>query len=151
MGHYVPAMAVIEEVSPYGLGVGAWEVFLGGSCGTTTWRQTQCIPRLGDVTYYNPQIDAGCWHEGLIATEAKAKETAVVTLFVIDGATRAAASMVELMVLVVEDVPEGAVIDGEVVTEKERRDLNRGRAYLLDLMRQREATTGHTNGVVCAS
>jgi len=124
------------------------EVFLGGTCGESTWRQVTAIPLLeqNGVTFFNPQFPPNEWHEGLIAVERKARDEATVELFIIDGTTRGVAAMVEAasrsssrrMVLFVEDVAEGAVIDGEAVTQKERKDLNRGRAYLRDVVAQKD-------------
>jgi len=122
------------------------EVFLGGSCNPTTWRKDTVIPLLehSKVDYYNPQVDD--WHPGLIALEDNAKQDALVLLFVIDGQTRAIASMVEVaelvtagrnVVLVIEDVAEGAVIQGEQLSEGTRKDLNRCRAYLADVVMRR--------------
>lgn len=115
------------------------QVFLGGSCNPTTWRKDIAIPVLedGGVTYYNPQTDD--WSEELVATEAAAKDAARWLLFVIDGQTRAMASMLEAsaliaggrsVVLVVQDIPGGTVIDGQEVAGRELADLNRARAYL---------------------
>merc|ERR1711959_147737 len=132
------------------------EVFLGGSCGDTTWRRDEAVPHLDEagVTYYNPQVDD--WHRGLIAEEAAAKEQAAVLLFFIDNSTRGIASLVEVaaliaagrnVVMVVSDVPEGAVIAGGRVTASERKDLNRGRKYLLGLAEERMKE--HGNVIVC--
>ena len=35
----------------------AYDIFLGGSCNPTTWRQDQAIPHFKgkDITFYNPQ------------------------------------------------------------------------------------------------
>ena len=60
-------------------------------------------------------------------------------LFVIGNETRALASMIEAaaligegrrVVLVMNDVRAGSVIDGSIISESEAKDLNRGRAYL---------------------
>lgn len=115
------------------------QVFLGGSCNPTTWRKDIAIPVLEavGVTYYNPQADD--WSEELVAIEAAAKDAAGWLLFVIDGQTRAMASMIEAsaliaggrrVVLVVQDIPAGTVIDGQAVEGRELKDLNRARAYL---------------------
>jgi hypothetical protein len=74
------------------------------------------------------------------------KATCGLFLWVIDSQTRAMASMIEAaelvvsaartsthVVVVIHDVEEGAVIDGEEVTPRERKDLNRARAYLADV------------------
>merc|ERR1711907_575622 len=85
-----------------------------------------CPTSKAGVTYYNPQVDH--WHSGLIAEEAAAKEEAAVLLFFIDNSTRGIASLVEVaaliaagrnVVMVVSDVPEGAVIAGDQVTASE--------------------------------
>jgi hypothetical protein len=96
------------------------------------------------MTYYNPQVDS--WTPELVDIERQAKAQALNYLFVIDGQTRAVGSMVEVagllaeysgvMYLVIEDVPAGLVIDGQPVGDRERKDLNQGRAYLRDLANQ---------------
>ena len=65
------------------------QVFLGGACGSKTWRRDVAIPALieSGTTYYNPQLEEGAWHSGLIAVEAEAKERADVVMFVVDGQT----------------------------------------------------------------
>jgi hypothetical protein len=35
----------------------------------------------------------------------------------------------------VEEIPDGTIIDGQVITGRELKDLNRARAYLLDELR----------------
>jgi hypothetical protein len=128
-------------------------VFLGGSCNPTNWRQTVAIPLLerANATYYNPQVKE--WYPALIEEEARAKDTASILFFVIDGKTRAIASMLEVaeniaakekeVVLVICDVPSDTSIEGEKVTAIELKDLNRGRAYLADI--------AHRHGVVVYS
>ena len=70
-------------------------VFLGGACGSTTWRRDVAIPFLeaAGITYYNPQVDE--WYPELVQIEQKAKQSALVLLFVIGSETRAVVSMVE--------------------------------------------------------
>jgi hypothetical protein len=120
----------------------AMKVFLGGSCNPTTWRKNIAIPLLerAGVEYYNPQVDE--WHDDLIAIEARNKEEAAILFFVLDGQTRSIASMVEIaefvslgrtVVLVIEDIPEGQMIDGQSIVGRELKDLNRGRAYTADV------------------
>jgi hypothetical protein len=72
-------------------------VFLGGSCNPTTWRQQIAIPLLerANVTYYNPQVEE--WYPALVEEEARAKKNSSVLFFVIDGKTRAIGSMLEVV------------------------------------------------------
>lgn len=137
------------------------EVFLGGSCGGNMWRRDITIPGLLDagVSFYNPQLEPGAWHSGLISVEAEAKRNAAVLMFVVDGATRGLASMIEVaaavssgrtVVLCVEHVPEGAVIAGDEVTENERKDLNRAREYLVSVAEER-IKEGHNNIELCST
>ena len=133
------------------------DVFLGGACGCTTWRKEIAVPLLeaGGVTYYNPQVDD--WHPDLMAAEMYAKKHCKVLLFVINDETRGVASMIEAaalmkkslstnaykmdgqrsmhqdMVLVLQDIDETRVVEGDRLNPKEIKDLNRGRMFLKDL------------------
>jgi len=122
-------------------------MFLGGSCNPTTWRRDVSMPLLekNGVKYYNPQVDD--WSPDLMVLEQKAKNVAKVLLFVVDGLTRAVASMVEIaelitlgrkIVLVVNNIEDGQEIDGAPVGGRELQDLNRGRAYLANLADRHE-------------
>jgi hypothetical protein len=117
------------------------QVFLGGACGTTTWRRDVAIPVLeaASVSYYDPQLGVGEWTAADEARDMLAKDEAEVLLFVISGATRGVAGVAEVayllacrrpLALAVEDVAEGAVIDGRPVGPSERHDLNRGRLFV---------------------
>jgi len=123
-----------------------YDIFLGGSCNPTTWRKELAIPMLKSkgVTYYNPQVDH--WSEALIAVEQKAKIEALVLLYVIDRATRALASMIEVaelitdgrnVIVVIQDVEEGDTINDEEISPSQLKDLNRCRAYLADVVKRR--------------
>jgi raw len=130
------------------------QVFLGGSCNPTTWRADISIPALvaANAGFYNPQI--ADWSEqnaryksegiagGIAEVEAKAKADSQELLFVIDGQTRAIASMIEVtenvvagrsIALVVTNIPDNTAIGGQVITGSELKDLNRARTYLLEL------------------
>uniref|UniRef100_A0A6G1SJ05 Uncharacterized protein n=1 Tax=Aceria tosichella TaxID=561515 RepID=A0A6G1SJ05_9ACAR len=74
---------------------GTFQIFLGGSCNPTTWRQSVAIPYLemNGITYYNPQVDN--WTPELVKTERHAKQSAQVLLFVLDEQTRSTVSLVE--------------------------------------------------------
>ncbi|XP_065829039.1 uncharacterized protein [Oscarella lobularis] len=123
-----------------------YQVFLGGSCNPTTWRQDIVIPILKEegVSFYNPQVET--WHPDLIEIEEKAKDAAEAFFFVIDNQTRAIASMVEVaylsasgkpIILTLIDYPETITIDGTVLEDGELQDLVRGRIFLCSLMAHR--------------
>jgi hypothetical protein len=107
------------------------------------------------VAFYNPQVDdwseqdAKCKAEGIAGgiaeVEAKAKDESQELLFVIDNKTRAIASILEAtenitrgrnVTLVVNNIADGTVIGEQTITGAELKDLNRARAYLLDLARR---------------
>ena len=119
------------------------QVFLGGSCNPTTWREDVAIPTFESkgISYYNPQVDN--WTPDLAVVEAEQKESAQVLLFVIDAATRAIASILEateyicrgrVVVLSITDVPEGSSFPGaDPASANELKDINRGRCYLREV------------------
>ncbi len=126
-------------------------IFLGGSCNPTTWRQDIAMPALkaAGVGFYNPQV--ANWSSELVAVEAKAKAEAKTLLFVIDGQTRAIASILEAteyicsgraVVLVIDDIVDDTEIDEEEIRGRQLKDLNRARAYLRDLA-QRHGVAVH--------
>eukprot|EP00002_Diphylleia_rotans_P007835 TRINITY_DN1750_c0_g1_i1.p1 TRINITY_DN1750_c0_g1~~TRINITY_DN1750_c0_g1_i1.p1 ORF type:complete len:592 (-),score=147.34 TRINITY_DN1750_c0_g1_i1:218-1993(-) len=117
-------------------------VFLGGSCNPTTWRKDIVMPILEQnrVLFYNPQVDD--WYPELVEIERKAKESAIVLLFVIDNQTRAVVSMLEVAeymgsgrhtVLSVQSIEDGAKIQDSVITGDELKALNAARDYVCDL------------------
>jgi raw len=125
------------------------EVFLAGICGKSTWRQDIAIPLLeaAGITYYNPQYPEGTWHEGLMAVEREAKRYAHWIIDVIGGETRGTASIMEAtelvctgkqVVLVIEDVQDGTVVFDVPVTGRDLEDTNRCRAYLREMISQRQ-------------
>ncbi|MBT4849348.1 hypothetical protein HON36_00675 [Candidatus Parcubacteria bacterium] len=127
------------------------QVFLGGSCNPTTWRQDTAMPMLTEagVEHFNPQVED--WTPDCADLERVAKEESQVLLFVIDGQTRAIASILEVtefvlkgrqVVLVVNDIDDGAVITDQAVTGGELKDLNRARAYA------REMASNYDNAVL---
>jgi len=119
-------------------------VFLGGSCGATTWRKDIAAPLLSQhgISFYDPQVVK--WNPHLMVLEDLMKACCRALLFVVDASTRSVASMVEAaeyitsgreVVLVInyfkplfdERRLQGAsseILDAEVP------DLNRGRLYL---------------------
>jgi hypothetical protein len=116
------------------------QVFLGGSCGMTSWRRDIAIPALeaAGVTYWNPQLGVGEWTAEHEAIDMQRKAEADVLLFVISGRTRAVASIAEVayliatgrpLALVVDDVPPGSF-------PEEQDDLNRGRLFVRTMAAQ---------------
>jgi hypothetical protein len=118
------------------------EVFLGGSCGRTTWRKAIAIPalRAAGVSYYDPQVED--WNPHLMVLENLMKVCCSTLLFVIDAETRALMSMIEAaqyipegrdVVLVVESLRAGTHIKSDIVSSSEAEDNNRARTYLLSI------------------
>ncbi|MEM9213111.1 MAG: nucleoside 2-deoxyribosyltransferase domain-containing protein [Cyanobacteria bacterium P01_F01_bin.150] len=145
-------------------------VFLGGACGTTTWRQDIAIPALeaAGLSYFNPQLGVGEWTEECEYIEQQAKEEASILLFVINGQTRGVASLAEAaycisekrpLVLVLSDVEKGHEIEGSIISDAECRDLNRGRFYvqamaemhLIPVFKTVEAALQHIINAHCTS
>lgn len=127
-------------------------VFLGGSCfganeADKSWRKgpTGVMARLeqAGVSFYNPEVDD--WTPELVEIEAAAKANAETLLFVIDPNTRAIVSMMEALayagqgrdVVIVNlgDIADGTIIEGQPVTGRELKDLNRSRSYLSSLVK----------------
>eukprot|EP01147_Barroeca_monosierra_P006762 gene6762-7560_t len=109
------------------------QVFLGGACNPTNWRQRTAIPFLKEhgITYFNPQVDD--WFPELIEIEERAKNTADLLLFVFTNATTAIASMMEVAfssVVVMESPTE--------ISEAYSIDTDRKDPYWFDLQRGRE-------------
>ena len=133
------------------------QVCLGGSCNPTTWRADIAIPALlaAGVGLYNPQVDdwsgqnakykAAGIPGGITEVEGNEKRDSQELLFVIDGQTRAIASILEAteyaasgrrVTLVINDIPDGTVVENQIITGRELKDLNRARAYLLDVAKR---------------
>ena len=123
------------------------QVFLGGACGTTTWRADVAIPLLRDagVTFYNPQLAEGEWTPAHQYAEMDAKSAADVWLFVIGEHTRGVAGVAECayrigqlgkLALALTDLPDGAVLGGARLSQQEIDDLNRGRVFLRAMAQQ---------------
>merc|ERR1711959_502494 len=114
---------------------GTPEIFLGGTCGESKWRQEQCIPMLvaARLSYYNPQLGPGEWAPELIPIEAAAKAGAVCQLFVITGESRGIASMIEAAEMIVRGVAMVLCLEPYSLDQPDSQDVNRGRKYLLDV------------------
>ena len=72
------------------------DVFLGGTCGASTWREDIAIPafRKRGISYYNPQMPE--WSTRYIPLEAAVKDSCRLLLYVITGDTRGVTSMLEV-------------------------------------------------------
>ncbi|CAG5115675.1 unnamed protein product, partial [Candidula unifasciata] len=124
---------VIEEV---------YDVYLGGSCGVSNWREEIAIPllRREGVSYLNPLVTK--WSDHLIPMQAAEREKCRLLLFVITDCTRAIGAMVEAgyyigcgcrVVLCLETLQPDKAVEGEQMTERAMTDYNRGRIYLSDM------------------
>ncbi len=123
----------------------AYDVFLGGSCGPTTWRADIAIPFLKQhgITYYNPQQSN--WVPEMIELEHQAKTTSQVMFFVLDEKTRNVVSMVEVaylagagqkLIVCLSSYPASAghSINGEEVSLAECAVLNGAMTTVHDLV-----------------
>ena len=122
------------------------QIFLGGAAGLTTWRAEVAIPALESarVSYFNPQLPLHAWTTEREAEEMQAKDAAQVLLFVISHETRGVATVAEVayymglgrpLALVINDIPHGAVLYGQPLSQPEIDDLNRGRIFLRTMAR----------------
>uniref|UniRef100_A0A1I7XK67 TIR domain-containing protein n=1 Tax=Heterorhabditis bacteriophora TaxID=37862 RepID=A0A1I7XK67_HETBA len=104
----VSGTAHIEEAEPSQSPV--YDVFLGGSCGTTVWRRQLVIPFLKKkaISYYDPQRSV--WSENMIYEESIAKERSSLFLFVIDPATVNATSFLEIAYFAARKSPKLVVV-----------------------------------------
>lgn len=123
------------------------QVFLGGACGSTTWRKDIAIPILerAGVTYLDPQLGVGEWTPADEEAEMRAKFAAEVLMFVINEDTRGVASCAEVgyliasgrpVALVLRDINAGANVNGEVLSAYQADDLNRGRIFVRTMAKQ---------------
>lgn len=120
------------------------QIFLGGSCGNSTWREKIAIPMLteNDISFYNPQVANHAWDVKMRFKDMEAKESASALLFVIEGNSRSIASIGEACYLIgqkrpisltIIDVNRNTLIDGEKLSKSEIFDLNRGRMLVKDM------------------
>jgi len=59
------------------------KVFLGGTCGDSTWR-SELIPKLGEnIEFFNPQLPPGAWNEEAQKEEDLHRENDDICLYVI--------------------------------------------------------------------
>ncbi|PAA54646.1 hypothetical protein BOX15_Mlig020189g2 [Macrostomum lignano] len=122
-----------------------YDVFLGGTCGRSRWRDDAAIPRLqaAGISYYNPQVSN--WSSRFLSYESGARDQSLVLLFVITCDSWSTAAMLEAahfigrcgrVVLHVQLYPAGGGGgdgDGCDLSADAVKDYNRGRLYLLDV------------------
>ncbi|KAK2191809.1 hypothetical protein NP493_45g06016 [Ridgeia piscesae] len=118
------------------------EIFLGGTCGRSTWRQDIAIPilRKHGISFFNPQLRE--WNAHYIAMEAAVKDGCRLLLYVITADTRGITSMIEVgnyigqgcnIVLCMQNLGDGVKVENEMLTPTAVKDYNRARTYLADL------------------
>lgn len=119
-----------------------YDIYLGGSCGESNWREEVAIPMLKreGVSYLNPSVTT--WSDHLIPMQAAEREKCRLLLYVIADCTRAIGAMVEAgyyigrgcrVILCLEKMLPETKVAGEKMTEIALKDYNRGRAYLSDM------------------
>ncbi|CAM1299388.1 Uncharacterised protein g2415 [Pycnogonum litorale] len=122
------------------------QVYLGGSCDKTDWRDKIVIPALNEngTTYFNPMNS--CWSDELIPTELEIAQLCDIKLFCITDETRSLAAMTmaayfigknQKVVLCVKDVVQNCQVAGEKLSVRAVQDYNRGRSYLRDIAERR--------------
>ena len=120
-----------------------YHVFLGGSCGDSTWRKDTAIPLLeaSNVSYYNPQLGVNQWNIRRINEENSAKETSKSILFVIAKDSPSIASLTEAsylmgharnVYLVVEELDVSEKQGNYRMTPLSQKDNKRARMYIRD-------------------
>merc|ERR1712107_891547 len=122
----------------------AYDIFLGGSCNPTTWRQDQAIPHFKSqgITFYNPQ--QANWSPEMIELEHQAKVTSQILFYVLNDQTRNVASMIEVsqyagsnrrLIVVLNPYPGPQhTINGEQLTKAEYEDLQTAMETVQDLI-----------------
>merc|ERR1719187_773197 len=122
----------------------AYDVFLGGSCNPTTWRQDLAIPhfKTEGITFYNPQ--QANWVPEMIELEHQAKMTCQILFYVMNEQTRNVASMIEVsqmagsrrrLIVVLSSYPgPGHIISGDKVSAAEHEDLKNAMETVQDLI-----------------
>ncbi|XP_025112006.1 uncharacterized protein LOC112574880 isoform X2 [Pomacea canaliculata] len=118
------------------------DIYLGGSCGDTNWREDIALPLIKrhGVSFHNPHVTE--WYNSLIPMQVAEREKCRLMLYVITNTTRAVAAMVEAayyiglgcrVVLCLQKLQPNIPISSEEVTHCALQDYNRGRAYLSDM------------------
>jgi len=122
----------------------SYDVFLGGSCNPTVWRQEAAIPHLKaqGITFYNPQ--QANWVPEMIELEHQAKVTSSILFYVLNTQTRNIGSMIEVsqyagsnrrLIVVLNQYPgPHHTINGEALSKSEYEDLRAAMEMVQDLI-----------------
>jgi len=131
----------------------AYDVFLGGSCNPTSWRQDSAIPHLKGqgITFYNPQ--QANWVPEMIELEHQAKVTSQILFYVLNDQTRNIGSMIEVsqyagsnrrLIVVLTPYPgQDHHINGESLTKNEYEDLQGAMTMVQDLIERQGIPVFH--------
>jgi len=149
------------------------QVFLGGACGSSTWRQDIAIPilKVNHVDFYNPQIedwdDQDAFYKangiagGILEVESKNKLESQVLLFVFDQNTRGLASLNEVVEFMVSAKQQVVIVEaylptdrpvevsGQVLTSAEIQDINVARSILFGYARAKDVPVFQTVADAC--
>jgi len=131
----------------------AYDVFLGGSCNPTVWRQETAIPHLKGqgITFYNPQ--QANWVPEMIELEHQAKVTSQILFYVLNDQTRNIGSMIEVsqyagsnrrLIVVLNPYPgPDHRINGETLSKNEYEDLQSAMEMVQDLIERQGIPVFH--------
>jgi len=134
----------IKTKSPFPFQVECRDVYLGGTC-SSKWRENVAIPllRKQHLTYYYQYENF--YQENINPFEASAILNSRVLFFVITNNSRSLSSMLMAahyiakgyrVVMCIQHIAEGEIINGEKISEIARKDYNRGRDYLMDMVKR---------------
>jgi hypothetical protein len=131
-------------------------VFLGGTCGSSTWRN-ELIPMLGEnVQFFNPQLPPGAWNEEAQKVEDWHRKNDDIILYVITPEMEGFYSFVE----VVDDSnkrPESTILcvlpnaNGKTFDEHNKKCVNKTANLVLEngacVCTSLEDVANHLNGL----
>ncbi|KAK7094467.1 uncharacterized protein [Littorina saxatilis] len=131
-----------QRVSHVSEGGDGFDIYLGGSCGETSWRDEIALPLIKrqGLSYHNPHDTE--WYSRLIPMQVAEREKCRLLLYVITSNSRSLAAMIEAayyiglgcrLVLCLQMLTPDSIIAGEKLSQAALKDYNRGRAYLGDM------------------
>ncbi|ESP04906.1 hypothetical protein LOTGIDRAFT_229984 [Lottia gigantea] len=121
---------------------GTRDIYLGGSCGKSSWREDIAIPMLRrhGLSYLNPFVSE--WIFNMIPMQVAAREKCRLLLYILTEESRSFSAMVEAgyyigrgcrVVLCIQYLKKGSLVSGEHLSDCTIEDYNRGRMYLSDM------------------